>query len=593
MVIEFNKLSTSDLIVNEIYEGGTEPGKGSEVISKLIPGLSNSGGFRIKSAGQQDFLCVLYADNKHPEWINIFTSEDGKFVYYGDNKEAGISVLDSTKRGMKFLNRANEKLIAKNRIQIPPILVFVKAEKGWDVRFLGLAVPGFGGFGSREQLNFLEEVSFKEKDGDVHNYKSTYTLLNIKRISREWLRDIMEGKAYASEHAPEVWRKWVNNGECDALINEVEPFGSTKLNEKIEKNKKLSKSVFLKGSELTSHSQTYIKSKGFNYSQANIKNLYLSLRSKPFVIISGISGTGKTKIVQLFAESIGATEDNDQFMLIPVRPDWSDGSELLGYTDIAGDFKEGPLTKLLIHAKEHPERPHFLLLDEMNLARVEYYFSDILSVMESRTLSAEGFSSSKLAETADGEPLFFPDNLYIIGTVNMDETTHPFSKKVLDRANTLQFNEIDLLNLNFLKESTDDQIEPIQLANESLQASYIQISHIYPQHEKLIVKVSNELDRINNILKPIHAQVGYRVRDEICFYLAHNAEAGNLLSEDEALDFCFMQKILPRIAGSGERVDNVLTELARALNEETLPLCTAKIKAMQEKLEYDEFTAFW
>lgn len=347
------------------------------------------------------------------------------------------------------------------------------------------------------------------------------------------------------------------------------------------------------GSELTSHILTYIKSKGFNYSEANIKNLYLSLRSKPFVIISGISGTGKTKIVQLFAESIGATEDNGQFMLIPVRPDWSDGSELLGYTDIAGDFKEGPLTKLLIHAKEHPKRPHFLLLDEMNLARVEYYFSDILSVMESRSLTAEGFSSSKLAETADGEPLFFPDNLYIIGTVNMDETTHPFSKKVLDRANTLQFNEIDLLNLNFLKESTDDQIEPMQLANESLQASYIQISHIYPQHEELIVKISNELDRINNILKPIHAQVGYRVRDEICFYLAHNAEANNLLSENEALDFCFMQKILPRIAGSGERVDNVLTELARVLNEEALPLCTAKIKEMQEKLEYDEFTAFW
>lgn len=346
-------------------------------------------------------------------------------------------------------------------------------------------------------------------------------------------------------------------------------------------------------SDLISHIQTYIKSKSFNYSDANIKNLYLSLRSKPFVIISGISGTGKTKIVQLFAESIGATEQNGQLLLIPVRPDWSDGSELLGYTDIANNFKEGLLTKLLIHAKDHPYKPHFLLLDEMNLARVEYYFSDILSVMESRALTADGYTSTKLGETETGETLGFPGNLYIIGTVNMDETTHPFSKKVLDRANTLQFNDIDLLNLDFLKESSEEEIAPVQLDNASLEANYIQIAHIYPQHEQLIEDVSKQLEQINGILKSIHSQVGYRVRDEICFYLAHNAEAGELLSKNEALDFCYMQKILPRIAGSGDRVDKVLTDLALALSEDAFPLCTAKIKEMRERLDYDEFTAFW
>ena len=351
--------------------------------------------------------------------------------------------------------------------------------------------------------------------------------------------------------------------------------------------------IKLSAGDLIPHIQTYIKSKGFNYSDANIKNLYLSLRSKPFVIISGISGTGKTKIVQLFAESIGATEQNGQFMLIPVRPDWSDGSELLGYTDIANNFKEGPLTKLLIHAKDHPERPHFLLLDEMNLARVEYYFSDILSVMESRALTADGYTSPKLGETATGDSLWFPGNLYIIGTVNMDETTHPFSKKVLDRANTLQFNDIDLLNFDFLKESTGEVIEPILLDNASLEAGYIQISHIYPQHEQLIEEVSQQLEEINAILKSIHAQVGYRVRDEICFYLAHNEDAEMLLSKNEALDFCYMQKILPHIAGSGERVEKVLTNLAQLLTKDAFPLCAAKIKEMQGRLGDDEFTAFW
>ena len=93
--------------------------------------------------------------------------------------------------------------------------------------------------------------------------------------------------------------------------------------------------------DLIDHIHSFITSKGFNYSLPNIKNLYLSLRSKPFVIISGISGTGKTKIVQLFAESVGATEENGQFKLIPVRPDWSDSSELLGYLDLKGEFQKG------------------------------------------------------------------------------------------------------------------------------------------------------------------------------------------------------------------------------------------------------------
>ena len=297
--------------------------------------------------------------------------------------------------------------------------------------------------------------------------------------------------------------------------------------------------------------------------------------------------------MQLFAESIGAPEQYGQLLLLPVRPDWSDVSELLGYTDIANNFKEGPLTKLLIHAEDHPYKPHFLLLDEMNLARVEYYFSDILSVMESRALPTDGYTSSKLGETATGDTLGFPGNLYIIGTVNMDETTHPFSKKVLDRANTLQFNDIDLLNLDFLKESSDEEIAPVQLDNASLEANYIQITHIYPQHEQLIQEVSKQLEQMNAILKSIHAQVGYRVRDEVCFYLAHNVEAGELLSKNEALDFCYMQKILPRIAGSGDRVEKVLTDLALALTADAFPLCAAKIKEMRERLDYDEFTAFW
>lgn len=355
-------------------------------------------------------------------------------------------------------------------------------------------------------------------------------------------------------------------------------------------------------SDLIQHIHSYIISKGFNYTQANIKNLYLSLRSKPFVIISGISGTGKTKIVQLFAESIGATEDNGQFTLIPVRPDWSDGSELLGYTDIKGDFIEGPLTKVVREASDNLDRPYFVLLDEMNLARVEYYFSDVLSIMESRKKVGDTYSSSTLI-TIDEENLSLPSNVYIIGTVNMDETTHPFSKKVLDRANTIEFNEIYLDSFAFLDNPA--QVEPVHLANSSIEASYVQIQDCFVGNEQIVRRVSKELTTVNAMIEPLNAHVGYRVRDEICFYMVYNSE-GPLFDEAKALDYCIMQKILPRLAGSGQKVKKVLEQLFEHFTGDKYenemdfdkaaalyPLSAKKVYDMLGRLGDEGFTSFW
>ncbi|MFS0646845.1 MrcB family domain-containing protein [Siminovitchia sp. 179-K 8D1 HS] len=184
--------------------------------------------------------------------------------------------------------------------------------------------------------------------------------------------------------------------------------------------------------DIVSHIHSYITNKGFYFTDENIKNLYLSLKTKPFVILSGISGTGKTQIVRLFAESVGATVDNGQFKMIPVRPDWSDGSDLIGYVDIKGDFQPGPLTEVLMEANkpENWNKSYFVLLDEMNLARVEYYFSDLLSVMESRRKEIGEYVSDPVVDHPEEGGLLLWNNVYIIGTVNMDETTYPFSPKV-------------------------------------------------------------------------------------------------------------------------------------------------------------------
>lgn len=144
--------------------------------------------------------------------------------------------------------------------------------------------------------------------------------------------------------------------------------------------------------------------------------------------------------MKLFAEALGATRDNGQFTLIPVRPDWSDPADLLGYKDLSGRFQPGPITKVLVDARK-PENQHklyFICLDEMNLARVEHYFSDLLSVMETQEWREEKITTQDLISPTlldapeDQEEygsLGIPENVFLIGTVNMDETTHPFSKK--------------------------------------------------------------------------------------------------------------------------------------------------------------------
>jgi len=369
---------------------------------------------------------------------------------------------------------------------------------------------------------------------------------------------------------------------------------------------KLKPKTLLTQIEVVNHIHSYIGSKGFLYSREDVINLFLSIKTKPFVILSGISGTGKTKIVQWFAESLGATEENGQFHLIPIRPDWNDGSDLLGYVDIKGDFKEGPLTKIIKQANETPYLPFFVLLDEMNLARVEYYFSDILSVMETRRWENDQIiTSNLLSKELIGENLKVPSNLYIIGTVNMDETTHPFSKKVLDRANTIEFNRVELSYLEFLKEIKD--VAPVPIFNENLASKYLHLKDVYADYPDLVVQTTEELDKINKSLQIMNAHVGYRVRDEICFYLAYNAE-DQLMSYEEALDHCILQKILPRMMGSDSRVERVLKELYRLFTNREYadddsyeasilptkyPNSAGKVAEMLRRLRDDGFTSFW
>ena len=362
-----------------------------------------------------------------------------------------------------------------------------------------------------------------------------------------------------------------------------------------------------------SHIHEYICGQGYFFTKQMVANLYLSLKTRPFAILAGISGTGKTQLIRQFAAALGCA---DRCTLIPVKPDWTDHTDLIGYTDLHGNFQARPLYHIIRQAQESPEHMFFVILDEMNLARVEYYFSDFLSILETRTRSGNRIVTDPLRIYGTGEApeIYLPDNLYIIGTVNMDETTHPFSRKVLDRANTIEMNTVQLDWPTMVEEVPAMQ----EVYNDFLKSSYLHIREVDEAKRNNVSASLRLLKKINRVLSEGDLQFGYRIRDEVIFYMLNRYEIRELVSENEALDFQIMQKILPRIHGSSQRIRAVLLGLIDLFTSENIkvghhsdyatltqsigdirkrgyvyPLSLEKLLFMYRRYEEDGFTSYW
>nr|WP_300311454.1 AAA family ATPase [Halomonas sp.] len=362
--------------------------------------------------------------------------------------------------------------------------------------------------------------------------------------------------------------------------------------------------------------QAYMASQGFHYSLAEVANFYLCLRTKPLAMLAGISGTGKTQLVRQFAKAIGYG-DSDHCVLIAVRPDWADSSDLFGYANIQGKFETKPLLDVMARAIEHPDELYFVILDEMNLARVEHYFSEFLSFIETRERDNDDVVVTEAlisrADVNGGRPVYLPQNLMVVGTVNMDETTHAFSRKVLDRANAIEMNDIDLTWVT----PERDVASVSGIYADALKAPFLNSVDLSDADKRALTAPMKLLMRVNGVLEPAGLHFGYRVRDEVAFYLTlHREEALESLNgfdADAAMDFQLMQKVLPRIQGSSLSVLKVLTRLLSLLAEKPLddeaeyhilekevdPLATRyprsvkKLLFMLQRFHDDGFTSYW
>ena len=365
-----------------------------------------------------------------------------------------------------------------------------------------------------------------------------------------------------------------------------------------------------------------------------------AIKSKPFLLLAGISGTGKSRIVRELARACWEEGTDDykaqkpkNFQMVQVKPNWHDSSDLIGYVSrVSGkaEFVAGEFLKFVAKAWEDTETPYFLCLDEMNLAPVEQYFAEYLSVIESRKSHDDGTVTTdpileKSAEdwyrvltselTNDDnvrsrfleEGICIPQNLIVVGTVNMDETTFSFSRKVLDRAMTIEMNEVDL------HRGLTERNEQIgKLGKAELIGYAVEGVDVYAANKDVCETVLTYLDTINNVLEGTPFKVAYRTRNEFLLYVVNNlpykkGEKGEELPQGyvvaRALDEITSMKVLSRIEGDDTKVsDKFLDSLSKAIGEglkavsgdenTVKSISLVKLKEMKDKL-VSGYTSFW
>ena len=330
----------------------------------------------------------------------------------------------------------------------------------------------------------------------------------------------------------------------------------------------------------------YLLGNGYYFDGETIENYLLSLKIKPFVILTGNSGTGKTKLSQLFAQYLN---DKNNYKIIPVGANWTENRHILGYCNILNDKPQYTPAYYLIKQSQKKSYPHFLILDEMNLSHVERYFADFLSAIESK-------ETIPLAHKKEG--LELPNNLFIIGTVNVDETTYMFSPKVLDRANTIEFKTYSAkdymtnkLNKNAPKGNIE-YLEDILKDNEIQEMSIQELEKVF-DNEEFWDELATEIFNFQDILKDAGFDFGFRVINEITRFMAvayiYEDKQSNW-DWKRYFDAQIKQKMLPKLHGSQKVIGETLDKLLEACDD--YPTSKSKIKEMQNVLDKQRYVSF-
>lgn len=503
---------------------------------------------------------------------------------------------------------------------------------------------------SKTEYAYIIENLAKDKD-----YKKILVEISLSRLQ--------ESDLYISDYAKNNYKddkglKFLS----DAGLFEEERGGIKSIKKKyvIKYSNILSSLSIITDDKQTFNSKEITAVQDYTIEQATSFRPYLTaVKSKPFLLLAGISGTGKSRIVRELARACWDVDSEEykaqkpkNFEMVQVKPNWHDSGELIGYVSrVSGkaEFVAGDFLKFVAKAWEDLETPYFLCLDEMNLAPVEQYFAEYLSVVESRKRNEEGMvvtdpiiypqyeherdqntgeliskewyknlvkellaecpteKSFALNKQFMSEGISLPQNLVVIGTVNMDETTFSFSRKVLDRAMTIEMNEVDLYG------GLTDRHEVIgKIGNNELVGTAVEGVDVYSDNKDVCDTAISYLAKLNEILEGTPFKVAYRTRNEFLLYVVNNLpysidKEGNKLPQGyviaRALDEITSMKILSRIEGDDTKVkesllDNLMDAIKDGLSEiageEKLveSVSIAKLNEMKGRLN-SGYTSFW
>jgi hypothetical protein len=332
---------------------------------------------------------------------------------------------------------------------------------------------------------------------------------------------------------------------------------------------------------------------------------FASLLAKRFCIFTGLAGSGKTKLAEALAWWI--CDSKHQYALVAVGADWTSNESLLGYADALqiGSYAapSNGVLDLLIRASSNQSKPYFLILDEMNLSHVERYFADFLSSIESSSskLALHGKDTLQAGTTAVPAQLALPENLFIIGTVNVDETTYMFSPKVLDRANVIEFRADKEQMTAFLDAPNAVNLDALKADGVAFADAFVSRSKADASLENLNdadgnpigPRLKSDLLEVFETLASIGAEFGFRTAKEIArFVVIHQELSGDDWQYKDALDAQVLQKLMPKLHGSARKLGGVLNALEIFANKHELTLTLEKVQRMQVRLKRDGFTSF-
>ena len=436
----------------------------------------------------------------------------------------------------------------------------------------------------QQYLSTLEKLSLIVK-------YDIFEINNIQKITelyKDLLKEqkVVNGKYYVEERSSSGLKGWYS-ASVKTYINFLESKKNLKSNS--ENN------IVINNTPPKFNLKSFIsdcETSGLKYNSELTTRYISSLATKPFVLLSGLSGSGKTKLAQAFAQWI--CESEEQYCIVPVGADWTNREPLLGYVNALEPNKyilpENKALELIIKANEDTEKPYFLILDEMNLSHVERYFADFLSVMESKDkfklhssdLSLDGGNEIKVKREYS-----WPQNLFVVGTVNIDETTYMFSPKVLDRANVIEFRVSE-------KEMEDYLLEPRVVTDLNGEGKNMGNSFVQIAKEKTKSNPKELRDALQEFfieLKEVGAEFGYRTASEIqtLFSKIDAINPDYTSKTNEKIDIAIMQKLLPKLHGSRSKLVDVLNLLG-SLCVESKDLSKEKKDKIFETIKKENLT---